>query len=128
MTDKVAYWLNIADDDISVAEDMYKTGHWLYVAFMCHQAIEKTLKAYWSAKCDEAPPYIHDLVRLLSGCGLTDEISEDYLSFIDVMKPMNIEARYPSYKESVSQRLNKDACRRIIDTTKELQQWIKDRL
>ena len=51
-TDKVAYWLDIADEDLGVAEDLYKAKRWLYVAFMCHQAIEKTLKAYW---CDTQP-------------------------------------------------------------------------
>lgn len=45
----VAYWLDIADYDFDTAEAMYQTGRWLYVAFMCHQVIEKTLKAYWSA-------------------------------------------------------------------------------
>lgn len=45
-TDKVTYWLDIADYDIDTAEAMYTTERWLYVAFMCHQAIEKTLKAY----------------------------------------------------------------------------------
>ena len=40
-TDKVAYWLDIADEDLGVAEDLYKAKRWLYVAFMCHQAIEK---------------------------------------------------------------------------------------
>jgi HEPN domain-containing protein len=44
-TDKVAYWLDIADEDLGVAEDLYNAKRWLYVAFMCHQVIEKTLKA-----------------------------------------------------------------------------------
>jgi len=48
-TDKVAYWIDIADEDLGVAEDLYNAKRWLYVAFMCHQAIEKTLKAYWCA-------------------------------------------------------------------------------
>ena len=54
--EKVRYWLDIADYDIDTAEAMYKTKRWLYVAFMCHQVIEKTLKAYWSAKRDDIPP------------------------------------------------------------------------
>ena len=36
---------------------MHQTGRWLYVAFMCHQVIEKTLKAYWCATRDDDPPY-----------------------------------------------------------------------
>lgn len=43
--DKVAYWLDIAIYDVETAETLYRGGRWLYVAFMCHQAIEKTLKA-----------------------------------------------------------------------------------
>ncbi len=45
VNDKVAYWIDIADYDLKTAEAMYRTGRWLYVAFMCHQVIEKTLKA-----------------------------------------------------------------------------------
>ena len=41
--DKVRYWLDIADYDLDTAEAMHQTGRWLYVAFMCHQVIEKTL-------------------------------------------------------------------------------------
>ena len=40
-TDKVAHWLDIADYDLDTAEAMYQTGRRLYVAFMCHQVIEK---------------------------------------------------------------------------------------
>jgi len=46
--DKVKYWLDIADYDMGTAEAMYAAGRWLYVGFMCHQVIEKTLKAYWN--------------------------------------------------------------------------------
>ena len=53
-------WLEIVSEDLSVAEVLYKTGHWLYVGFMCHQVIEKTLKAYWCVCRDDDPPYIHD--------------------------------------------------------------------
>lgn len=31
-TDKVAYWLDIADYDLDTAVAMYTTGRWLYVA------------------------------------------------------------------------------------------------
>ena len=47
-TDKVKYWLDIADYDYATAQDLYKAKRWLYVGFMCHQTIEKTLKAYWT--------------------------------------------------------------------------------
>lgn len=46
----VASWLKHVHEDISAAEDMYKTGHWLYVGFLCHQAVEKAFKAYLNKK------------------------------------------------------------------------------
>ena len=95
---------------------------------MCHQVIEKVLKAYWTATQDAEPPYTHNLERLAMGCGLSKEMNEDQLHFIDLMIPMNIEARYPSYKEALSRGLTPDYCRSIIDRTKEMQSWIKSKL
>ena len=40
-------WLEIVDRDIDAAEWMQQGGRWLYVAFECHQALEKVIKAYW---------------------------------------------------------------------------------
>ena len=51
--DIVQKWLDHVHEDISAAEDLHKTGHQLYVAFLCHQAIEKALKAYYIATHDE---------------------------------------------------------------------------
>ena len=39
-------WLEIVDRDIDAAEWMQQGGRWLYVAFECHQALEKVIKAY----------------------------------------------------------------------------------
>ena len=80
-TDKVAYWLDIANYDLDTAEALYNSGRWLYVAFMCHQVIEKTLKA-----------------------------------------------RDPEDKDALSRTLTPQACRQIINETKQLQQWIEGHL
>ena len=41
---------------------------------------------------------------------------------------LNIEARYPSYKEQLEKAMTQDKCREIINNTKDLQQWIKNKL
>ncbi len=126
--ERIDYWLGIADYDLETADTLYNGGRWLYVAFMCHQVIEKTLKAYWCATQEEEPPYTHNLLRLATGCGLSEQMSQEQLRFIDLMVPMNIEARYPSYKEAISRGLNQEFCRSIMDKTKEMQSWIKSKL
>ena len=121
-------WLDIVAEDLSVAEDLYKTGHWLYVGFMCHQVIEKTLKAYWCVCRDDDPPYLHDHKKIAQGCGLYTKMSEEQLKFIDLIKPMNIEARYQEIKDEVARTLNREKTAEILGQTKQIYTWILEKL
>lgn len=128
MRDKVKYWLEMSDYDIDTAAAMLETGRYLYVGFMCHQTIEKALKAYWSANLDEIPLKIHTLSRLAEKTGLDKELSEEDQDLIDILEPLNIEARYPSYKERLMKSLTHEYCINLLESTKRLQKWIKGRL
>jgi hypothetical protein len=55
-------------------------------------------------------------------------MSEQQKDFLNTITTYNIEARYPETKEALARKLNKDACRYIIDGTKTLQTWIKEQL
>lgn len=127
-TDKVAYWLDIADYDLETAEAMYQTGRRLYVAFMCHQVIEKTLKAYWCGTQPQIPPYTHSHLRLAEGCGLYEQMNDEQRDFLDTITNYNIDARYPADREELSRTLTDQLCRQMIDETQQLQQWIKEKL
>jgi hypothetical protein len=50
-TDKTAYWLDIANEDLEVAEDLFKTKRWLYVAFMCHHKSSRRRSRHTGALC-----------------------------------------------------------------------------
>ena len=128
MRGKVKYWLEMSDYDIDTAAAMLETGRYLYVGFMCHQTIEKALKAYWSANLDEIPLKIHTLSRLAERTGLDKDFSEEDQDLIDILEPLNIEARYPSYKERLMKSLTHEYCINLLESTKRLQKWIKDRL
>ncbi|MCC8070595.1 MAG: HEPN domain-containing protein [Bacteroidales bacterium] len=128
MNDKSTYWVEIADYDLATARALLSTGRYLYVGFMCHQTIEKILKAYWSKVLEEPPLKIHHLSRLAAKSGLVDLLSEEQLVLIDLLEPLNIEARYPSYKEQLSKTLTKDYCQELIERTNELYLWIKEKL
>ena len=64
----------------------------------------------------EVPLKIHSLSRLAERTGL------------DKLEPLNIEARYPSYKERLMKSLTKEYCAELLSQTKELQLWIKNKL
>lgn len=45
-SNKINYWIDMAGYDLDTARAMLQTGRYLYVGFMCYQAVEKSLKAY----------------------------------------------------------------------------------
>lgn len=126
--EKISYWIEMSDYDMDTAQAMLDTHRYLYVGFMCHQVIEKLLKAYWSSVLEEPPLKIHTLSKLASKTGLEKMMSEKQLDLIDTLEPLNIEARYPTYKERLLRSLTHDFCIELITSTKDLQSWIKSKL
>lgn len=127
-SEKVKYWIEISDYDLETAKTMLVGKRFLYVGFMCHQAVEKILKAYFSAMKEETPPYVHNLKRLAEAGDLLSEFSEEQLDLIEELVPMNIEARYPTYKDLILKSLTVDKCKLLIIDTENLCTWIKERL
>ena len=71
MDNKVQYWIDLAEYDIETAEAMFETKRFLYVGFMCHQVIEKSLKGYYVFVKNEIPDKIHNLLKLAKQSGYT---------------------------------------------------------
>jgi len=128
MDEKVQYWIELSDYDLETAEAMLRSKRYLYVGFMCHQTIEKAFKANFSGLKSETAPYSHSLSYLAKQGGFYDSFTELQKDFIDQIEPLNIEARYPSHKERLLKSLTEEKCTEILQKTKELQQWIKEKL
>lgn len=123
---KTTYWLDSADYDMQTAKAMMETKRYLYVGFMCHQTIEKALKGVFVArKPEDEVPYIHSPVRLANLSGISTEMSEEQLSLLDTLSPLNIEARYPLYKERLLASLTPKRCEELIKRTEVLLTWLK---
>ena len=126
----MSYWLGLADYDIETAKAMLNTGRYLYVGFMCHQVIEKAMKAIIARDCAEGeiPPKIHDIGKLAVRSKLFDAMTEEQKSFIEYLNPLNVQARYPEYKEAIAESLTKENCEKLIVGTEELLCWIREQL
>lgn len=85
-------------------------------------------KAYFCKIKNDIPPYTHSLSYLAKKGEFYDLFEEAQKDFIDQIEPLNIEARYPSYKERLLKSLNESKCKEILTETKNLQLWIKQRL
>ena len=127
MNEKVKYWLDLAEYDLETARAMLHTKRFLYVGFMCHQTIEKGLKAIIT-KTGEFPPKIHNLSELSRKASIYDKFSDSQKDFIMSLNPLNIESRYPSYVEKINAVLTETKCREILSDTEELLQWIETKL
>lgn len=78
---------------------------------------------------EEPPLKIHSLSRLAEKSGLDKDMSEEQTDFIDELEPLNIEARYPSYKERLMRSLSHNRCNKeLIEQTDKLRTWIKSKL
>ena len=128
MNEKVKYWLELSEYDFDTALAMLNSKRYLYVGFMCHQAIEKIFKAYYTSLKSETTPYSHSLSYLAKKGEFYEKFSESQKDFIDQVEPLNIETRYPLHKERLLSSLTHEKCQEIIENTKELQQWIKVKL
>lgn len=118
----------LSDYDLETAEAMLKTKRYLYVGFMCHQSVEKAFKAYYTIIKSESAPFTHSLSYLAKLGDFYEFLSEEQKDFIDQLEPLNIEARYPSHKERLLKSLTEEKCYGIIQNTKKIQQWIKEKL
>ena len=107
---------------------MLESKRFLYVGFMCNQAIEKILKAYYVKVNDNQPPYTHKLIRLAEECNLYKSMNEEQKDFIFTITPLNIEARYPTQKKEIFEVLNENVCKDIIEKTEEMIEWIRKKL
>lgn len=126
--DKIAYWLDIAHYDLISAAVMLKGKRFLYVGFMCHQAVEKCLKAYFWHTQKQEPPRTHNLNVLSVKSRFDADSDGQYQKLCDNLSPLNIECRYPEEKTVLLKSLNVVKCRTLLKETKELYRWIKKSL
>jgi len=126
LSEKVEYWLDIAEYDMKTARSLHKSGRYLYTVFMCQQATEKILKANYLKTFSKEAPFSHNLVYLESLMELG--ISHNQLELISELTAYYIEARYPSYKEKLTALIGKDKSSSILNRTEKLFKWLKSKL
>ena len=116
-------WLASADYDIETASHMLATGRYLYVIFMCHLALEKTLKAIAAEVQGRIPPKSHDLLYLVTLGSVKP--SQAHLDFIGKLNNASIPTRYPEDLAKTISVYPKKVAEDYFERTKEVVQWLK---
>jgi HEPN domain-containing protein len=130
---KIKYWLEISDYDLETARSMLESKRWLYVVFMCQQAIEKLIKALYINDFDAEPPRTHNLAFLFKKLNVAKGDSDpkapsDILKLLNVLSAHYLNNRYPDYKMNLSRALSEDKAGKYLKETEEVYKWLKSLL
>ena len=127
MKKTTADWLALAKYDLVTVEAMLAARRYVYVLFCCQQAIEKALKAHIAEQGDEAPPLIHNLVRLRQlafpdgGLPCDDD-------FLRELSAYYIQSRYLAEMVYLTDISDEVDIGRVATKTREVTQWLMEHL
>ena len=119
----VSHWLERSNYDLETAKAMLDAKRYLYVAYMCQQAIEKLLKAIIAQHGKGNLP-IHNLNRLAELAELSGELVGEQVDLMAELTAYNIEARYGDYTESLSEVVAIQKAKILYGQTQGLFQWL----
>ena len=124
--EKFEYWLDIAQYDLSTAEAMSASKRWLYVVFMCQQAIEKLVKGLYLLYRSDDAPHIHNINAIISRfeVDLPDLISEETTELFRRLTTYYINNRYPDYIAKLSEQTTESEATEMLAKTKEAFTWL----
>ena len=125
--EKYEHWLDIAEYDLDTADAMFKTGRWLYVAFMCQQAVEKLCKGLYVLYVSDEVPRVHNIRNVVKRFAdqLPEPVSDERNHLFDTLTAFYMESRYPEYKQKLSLQMNETKAKELIEQTKEVFQWLQ---
>lgn len=123
----IEYWLNSSKEDYSTMLYLFDGGKFVHALFFGHLFLEKIAKALWVAQNEtNNPPYSHNLTKLLNGLetGLTD----DQMSFLDVLNVYQLKGRYPDYSNSLSKQTDQKQTLDFINKIKSVSECLHSKI
>jgi HEPN domain-containing protein len=124
--EKYEYWFDIAQYDLDTAITMRNGGRWLYVVFMCQQAIEKLVKGLYTLYLDDNVPRIHNIRAIMEEFEdrLPSNVSNEKYDFFDTLSSYYLNNRYPDYMSNLSGQIKEAEAEKTLERTKEAFTWL----
>lgn len=123
----VEHWIERSQYDLDTAKIMLDARRYLYVAYMCQQAVEKIIKAIIAQQDKENFP-IHNLNRLAEIAEISRELTPKQFNFLAELTPYHIETRYGDYKESLAEIINGTKAQQVYKKTREIHKWFYQKI
>jgi HEPN domain-containing protein len=123
MEEVVQYWIDEAEDALTILDHLFEKGDYSYALFFGHLAIEKMLKGlYVENKGEHAPP-VHNLPRLARLADI--QLSQERNDQLVLITAFNIEARYPDLKRSFRKKCTREYTVAQIQVIKDIMKWLR---
>lgn len=101
----ISSWVGASRYDLETARVLLESRRYLYVLFMCQQALEKLLKAHVTALTGKFPPRIHSLVRIAELAEL--ELSDAEKGLLERLSLYYLQSRYPPELQALTKKVNR---------------------
>jgi HEPN domain-containing protein len=124
--EKYEYWLDIAQYDLGTADAMYSSQRWLYVVFMCEQAVEKLVKGLYTLYVDDNVPKTHNINSLVRAFEdkLPETVSSDKFILFEDLRSFYLNGRYADFKQKLSASTDEATAKSYLNQTKEVFAWL----
>src|SRR5438445_1334030 len=123
MAEDIDYWQRLGALDLESARRSLQGESYLHCIFGCQQALEKLLKAHVVKATGQAPPRVHNLVRLAALAGVNVPANQEQL--LSKLSLEYIEMRYPEELDSITELNNRPAAEDHLQKTEALFQWLE---
>jgi HEPN domain-containing protein len=123
--EKFGYWLDVAQYDLESAKDNLSAKRFLWSVFMCQQAIEKLAKGLYTLYVSDNTPYTHNINLIFDH--FRDKLPaalQDRYDFFEYLTSCYINNRYPSFKETLSKRIDEPKAKETVSQTDEAFAWL----
>ena len=119
----VKHWLESAERDFEVSKDMVQTNHRDWALFIGQLSLEKLLKGLVVKKTNQAPPFIHDLIKLSQLAGI--EISIEQMEQLAKITRFHVAARYVEIKSALYKEATPEFTAEWMKKIGEFYLWFK---
>lgn len=119
-------WIEISQYDLHTAEAMLEKSRYLYVGFMCQQAVEKMLKALYVLKKEGMPPRTHNLLYLVDEIKI--ELKAEDLKMLSLLNQFYLESRYPGERIKLAKVIKRKKAEEMLLITKEIWKCLRQHL
>lgn len=125
--EKYSYWLEMAEYDLETADAMFKSGRYIYVAFMCQQSLEKLSKGLYNYYVKDQVPRVHNISFIIDKVLiiLNEELEETTYQLFDKLSAYYLHGRYPAFKEKISSLIGENEAGVMLKKSKEVFKWLK---